>query len=93
MAKTNKLESKTEVISARKKLPTLKLRMASRNRSSRRTGNQNENEQNTGNGGTQITQGSSDHANPGETYLSSIQTVIAKLDEVMNDVRKKLKQH
>ena len=57
--------------------------MASRNRSSRRTGIQNENELN--NGGTQ---GSADHETPGETYLSSIQTVIAKLDVVMNDVKK-----
>ena len=51
--------------------------MASRNRGTRR-GNQNENE----------TLGSADHETPGETYLSSIQTVIAKLDEVRDDVKK-----
>ena len=59
--------------------------MSSRNRSSRRTGTQNENEQNNA---TQVPQGSSDHENPGVTYMTAIQTVIAKLDVVMNDVKK-----
>ena len=45
-------------------------------RRNRRTGAQNENED------------SADHETPGETYLSSIQTVLAKLDMVVNDVRK-----
>ena len=62
--------------------------MTSRNRSSRRTGVQNDNEQNTNINATQASQGSQDNLNPSETYMTAIQTVIAKLDVVMNDVRK-----
>ena len=61
--------------------------MSSRNRSSRRTGNQNENEQNT-NSATQVPQGSMDHQNAGETYLSAIERVLERLDEVVKDVKK-----
>ena len=61
--------------------------MSSRNRSSRRTGNQNENEQNT-NSASQVPQGSMDHQNAGETYLSAIERVLERLDEVVKDVKK-----
>ena len=64
--------------------------MTSRNRSSRRTGTPMEDNQNTNTNAnpTQGSQGHQDNQNPIGTYMSAIQTVIEKLDEVKNDVRK-----
>ena len=64
--------------------------MTSRNRSSRRTGTPIEDSQNTNTNAnpTQGSQGPQDNQNPIGTYMSAIQTVIEKLDEVKNDVRK-----
>ena len=58
--------------------------MTPRNRSARRTGNANENSQNT----STPTQNSQSNAGASDAYMAAIQTVLAKLDEVKDDVKK-----
>ena len=64
--------------------------MTSRQRSSRRTGTPIEDNQNTNTNAnpTQGSQGQQENQNPIQTYMSAIQTVIEKLDEVKNYVKK-----
>ena len=61
--------------------------MTPRQRSSRRTGTPVEDNQNTNANPTQVSQGQ-ENQNPIQTYMSAIQTVIEKLDEVKDDVKK-----
>ena len=58
--------------------------MTPRNRSARRTGNSNENSQST----STPTQNSQSNVGASDAYMAAIQTVLAKLDEVKDDVKK-----